>query len=287
MVRIAWRSLTSHKLRTFLTTLAILLGVAMISGTYVLTDQIDRGFKQVFTDAYKGTDVTVTRQARFSGQLTGATAGLPESLVKQVQAVDGVAAVFGYVTGQRRGGRGRQGRRDRRLADAVLLLLAQRHRAAAVRRGRARRSSRARSPSSRSSPRTRSSRRRLADQVITAERRAEATVSGVFTFAAQSSLGGSLIIHTTLSDAQRWFDMQGRVSEIDVKAAAGVSPDTLARRVRAVVPQYARSRPARRPRPTRPRRSATPSARSSSRRCSASAASPCWSAPSSSSTRSR
>ena len=75
MLRIAWRSLTAHKLRTFLTTLAILLGVAMISGTYVLTDQIDRGFKQIFTDAYKGIDVTVTRKAEFTGQLTGATRG--------------------------------------------------------------------------------------------------------------------------------------------------------------------------------------------------------------------
>ena len=78
MIRIAWRSLTSHKLRTVLTTLAILLGVAMISGTYVLTDQIDRGFKEVFTDAYKGTDVTITRKAEFSGQLTGAMEGLPQ-----------------------------------------------------------------------------------------------------------------------------------------------------------------------------------------------------------------
>jgi hypothetical protein len=54
VIRIAWRSLTAHKLRTFLTTLAILLGVAMISGTYVLTDQIDKGFQQIFSDAYKG-----------------------------------------------------------------------------------------------------------------------------------------------------------------------------------------------------------------------------------------
>ncbi len=46
MMRVAWRSLTAHRLRTFLTTLAILLGVAMICGTYVLSDQIDSGFKQ-------------------------------------------------------------------------------------------------------------------------------------------------------------------------------------------------------------------------------------------------
>ena len=73
MLRIAWRSLTAHKLRTILTTLAILLGVAMISGTYVLTDQIDKGFQQIFTDAYKGVDVTVTRKPAFTGsQMSGA-----------------------------------------------------------------------------------------------------------------------------------------------------------------------------------------------------------------------
>ena len=99
MIRIAWRSLTAHKLRTFLTTLAILLGVAMICGTYVLSDQIDRGFKNIFTDAYKGIDVTVTRKAEFSGQMTGASAGLPESLIEEVRGVDGVAEAYGYVTG--------------------------------------------------------------------------------------------------------------------------------------------------------------------------------------------
>ena len=67
MIRIALRSLAAHKLRTFLTTLAILLGVAMISGTYVLTDQINKGFEQIFSDAYKGTDVTMTRKMAFTG----------------------------------------------------------------------------------------------------------------------------------------------------------------------------------------------------------------------------
>jgi putative ABC transport system permease protein len=99
MIRIAWRSLTAHKLRTFLTTLAILLGVAMICGTYVLSDQIDRGFKNIFTDAYKGIDVTVTRKVKFIGQMTGATAGLPESMIAQVKGVNGVAEAYGYVTG--------------------------------------------------------------------------------------------------------------------------------------------------------------------------------------------
>ena len=235
MVRIAWRSLTSHKLRTFLTTLAILLGVAMISGTYVLTDQIDRGFKQVFTDAYKGTDVTVTRKAKFSGQLTGATEGLPQDMVKQVDAVDGVAASFGYVAGQgavavdgkvvETGGSPTlffsyspndiappqyvEGHPPEKPGEvAVIQKLAQDKK---LKPG---------------SPIT----------VITGDGAHEATVSGVFKFAAQSSLGGSLLLHTTLADAQSWFGMEGRLSEIDVKADAGVSADTLAKRVRAALP---------------------------------------------------
>ena len=65
------------------------------------------------------------------------------------------------------------------------------------------------------------------------------TVSGIFTFGAESSLGGSILVDTTLADAQRWFDMKGSVSTIDVKAEAGVSPDVLAARVRAALPPYA------------------------------------------------
>ena len=91
--------------------------------------------------------------------------------------------------------------------------------------------------------------------VITGDGAHEATVSGVFKFAAQSSLGGSILIHTTLADAQSWFGMEGRLSEIDVKAEAGVSADTLATaRPRRAAQSTPRSRPAPRPPPTRPRR---------------------------------
>ena len=238
MVRIAWRSLTAHKLRTLLTTLAILLGVAMISGTYVLTDQIDRGFQEVFTDAYKGTDVTVTRRAEFSGQLTGATEGLPQDLVQQVDAVDGVAASFGYVAGQ--GAVAVDGKVVETGGSPTLFF--------------------SYSPNDIAPPQYIEGRppeqsgevaviQKLAEDeklgpgspitVITGDGAHEATVSGVFKFAAQSSLGGSLLIHTTLEDAQSWFGMEGRLSEIDLKADAGVSADTLAQRVREVVPAYA------------------------------------------------
>ena len=60
MTKVALRGLAGRKLRAVLTGIAIVLGVAMISGTYVLTDTIDKAFKSLFADSYAGTDAVVT-----------------------------------------------------------------------------------------------------------------------------------------------------------------------------------------------------------------------------------
>ena len=60
MTRFALRGLLTRKLRAALTGIAIVLGVAMISGTYVLTDTIDRAFTTLFTESYAGTDAVIT-----------------------------------------------------------------------------------------------------------------------------------------------------------------------------------------------------------------------------------
>ena len=54
MIRVALRGLLGRKLRATLTAIAIVLGVAMVSGTYVLTDSIDRAFDNIFSDAARG-----------------------------------------------------------------------------------------------------------------------------------------------------------------------------------------------------------------------------------------
>src|SRR4030067_19646 len=96
MFRIALRSLWSRKLRTVLTLLAILLGVAMISGTYVLPDQINNGFDEIFKKSYQGTDVEITRKSVFTGANYFAPPGsLPESLLAQVKATPGVGEAEG------------------------------------------------------------------------------------------------------------------------------------------------------------------------------------------------
>ena len=62
MTAIALRNLGARKLRTFLTSLAIVLGVMMVAGTYILTDTINRSFDEIFTESNEGIDAVVTSQ---------------------------------------------------------------------------------------------------------------------------------------------------------------------------------------------------------------------------------
>ena len=60
MIGVSLKGLAGRKLRAFLTALAIVLGVAMMSGAYVLTDTIDEAFNSIFVESYAGTDAVVT-----------------------------------------------------------------------------------------------------------------------------------------------------------------------------------------------------------------------------------
>ena len=65
MTRVALKALWSRKLRTFLTGFAIVLGVATITGTYVLTDSISKAFDSIFSTIYQGTDAVITGETAF------------------------------------------------------------------------------------------------------------------------------------------------------------------------------------------------------------------------------
>ena len=63
MSRLALRGLAARKLRTSLTIVAVLLGVTMIAGTFVLTDTIQKAFDDIFSAQTKGADVVVSAQS--------------------------------------------------------------------------------------------------------------------------------------------------------------------------------------------------------------------------------
>jgi len=239
MIRLSLRGLWSRKLRTILTMLAIVLGVAMIAGTYVITDQINNGFKNIFEKAAKGTDVSITRKAAFGGNnVFSATGALPESVLAQVQAVPGVAKAIGtvgasgavvidgktvgtggaptlvfstqpppfsqsvYVTGARPTRDGTVGINTKLAADQHL---------------------------------------HVGDTIGLATEHGvqQVTIAGVFDFGNSASIGGATLVTTTLADAQRWYDLSGRFTGVSVSAEPGVSPDTLAARLKKALPAYA------------------------------------------------
>jgi putative ABC transport system permease protein len=99
VIRFALRSLAGRKLRASLTALAIVLGVAMVSGTYVLTDTIDRAFAQIFDEAYAGTDAVVTGKGAdisFQG-LSSQDPPIDASLLDEIRALPSVEAADGGV----------------------------------------------------------------------------------------------------------------------------------------------------------------------------------------------
>ena len=99
MTWFALRGLLSRKLRTALTALAIVLGVAMISGTYVLTDSIDQAFDRIFNDIRAGSNAVITGKSAFDlSEGSGVEEPtLDESLLEEVRALPGVAQVEGSV----------------------------------------------------------------------------------------------------------------------------------------------------------------------------------------------
>ncbi len=68
MNRVTLKGLVRRKLRAVLTAVAIVLGVAMISGTFVLTDTIQAAFSTVFNQAYKNSDAVITGKSAIGSQ---------------------------------------------------------------------------------------------------------------------------------------------------------------------------------------------------------------------------
>jgi putative ABC transport system permease protein len=99
MIRAELRGLLGRKLRTILTAVAIILGVAMVSGTFVLTDSIDKAFNSIFTDSRKGSDAVITGKAATSTNNGSNAPTISESLLDQVKGLPSVAAAQGNVGG--------------------------------------------------------------------------------------------------------------------------------------------------------------------------------------------
>jgi putative ABC transport system permease protein len=233
VIRLILAGLRQRKLRAALTAIAILLGVAMVTGTLVGTSQITRAFDEIFTAANSGVDVRVTPRTDFEG--FGNIPTLPESMVAQIERVEGVekaapeVAALGspVVDGEYVQSTG--------APSFVFSLSPDPFRATDVASG----SYPTRSGEVAVNEALATSKGlEVGDRLGIATRSGvkQVTLSGTVTFANVSSIGGATIVIAPLADVQKWFGLEGRANTIAVQAAPGVSPDALARTLTKTLP---------------------------------------------------
>jgi putative ABC transport system permease protein len=97
--RVTLRSLWEHKRRMLSTVLAVILGVAFMSGTFIMSTTLDQSFNDLFSKVVRNTDAVVQGKVLFTDLIDGDQhANLPQSVVEQVRHVRGVAVAEPRVT---------------------------------------------------------------------------------------------------------------------------------------------------------------------------------------------
>ncbi|RPI09169.1 MAG: FtsX-like permease family protein, partial [Actinobacteria bacterium] len=99
MWRVTIRGLLAKKLRLLTTALSVMLGVAFMAGTLVLTDTMGKVFDDLFTDVNAGTDAYVRGETVFESDFGDVRSRIPAALITSVSDAEGVAVAEGSVQG--------------------------------------------------------------------------------------------------------------------------------------------------------------------------------------------
>ena len=98
MIGVALKGLAGRKIRALLTALAVVIGISMVSGTYILTDTMQKSFDGLFTATYDKTDAVISGKEIVKNSTNGETATIPATLLTKVQALPEVEAAGGTVS---------------------------------------------------------------------------------------------------------------------------------------------------------------------------------------------
>ncbi len=99
MLSLTFKNLWARKWRSFMTALAVVFGIALVSGTYVLTDTTNEAFNDIFVGANENTDVAITAKEQVA-QEDGSNPAFDSAILGKVEAVDGVRIASGDVFSQ-------------------------------------------------------------------------------------------------------------------------------------------------------------------------------------------
>jgi putative ABC transport system permease protein len=241
VTKFALKGLLGRKLRTALTAIAIVLGVTMVSGTYVLTDSIDQAFDSIFTEVREGSNVVVSGKAAFDlSEGSGASApSFDESVLEDVRAVAGVQAAEGSVDSETAQFIGEDGK--------AIVYGGAPNLGFSIANGDSQFNPLNLVEGSWPGPN---------EVVVDADTAGKEDfevgdevgvqaagplerlrISGIITFGSVGSIGGATLAGFDLDTAQRLFDKEGKLDEIAVAARAGVSDAELAAQIREVLPE--------------------------------------------------
>jgi putative ABC transport system permease protein len=237
MVKLVLRGFVQRKLRVLLTAIAIALGVALMAGTYILTDTINHAFAEVFSTAYANKAVVITEKETLGGSEVSV---LDQATLTHVRAVPGVAAAAGAISSRAAllstGGKRLTSGGAPSIVDA---LQPPRFEAFTATQGHLPRTAGEVAIDQASAARNHL---RLGQQIVIAGRlpARRYTIAGITKFAGSESFGGTTVALLIPSQAQYVAGEPGVYDSINVAAesnpAHSVAPTELAARIRAAVP---------------------------------------------------
>ena len=239
MTQVALRGLLGRKLRAALTAFVIVLGVAMVSGTFVLTDTIKAAFNTVFTTVYQNTDAVITGKSAISSNNGNAptTPSLPASLLTQVRALPSVSLASGSISDSAQ----LVGRNGKVISSGGAPGLAFSHSPEGAHFN----------PLTLTSGRFPSSPNEVAIDASTASKHdykvgdkigviargpvEKFLIVGTVEIGGVSSLGGATISVFTLPEAQQLFNKEGKYDAISVAAKHGYSPQQVVNQIKPLL----------------------------------------------------
>ena len=103
MIGVALKGLLGRKLRAALTAFAIVLGVSMISGSFILTDTLGKTFDGIFEESYQDTDAVISsKEAIGTADDTDDAPAFDAALLRNVEALPEVRVAQGSIEDEAR-----------------------------------------------------------------------------------------------------------------------------------------------------------------------------------------
>jgi putative ABC transport system permease protein len=235
---LALRSLWARRVRALATTFAVVIGVAFVAGSYVLTDTIFAAFDEIFSESLKGTSVVITARNPVE-QESGEVPTISATLLPRVRRTPGVRLAAGAIF--------TPGGFFDSEGDAIGTKFAPKFISSSLPDGLEAltylEGHPPRGPAEASIDRAaaESADLKLGERIrVVGQRRARSYRLVGFTRLGSASFGGASIAQVTLPVAQRLTDKRGRFDQISVAARDGVSPATLKRRLERALPRSVR-----------------------------------------------